>query len=182
MKYAQIKQLAKALKNQGAINKSFSLNQKADILIAEIKENITKVDRKKISPELAAILLDFTILAINYKPEATKTPQKTTKKTVRPAKKRKITQKEFNKKLIEVYLKEKRRQEEEGIVAITTSIIEKLLRKEGIDAETFEKLYNTAHGVFKANENGKELIQLTLEKLDDGTYQLVKNTTGSQAA
>ena len=43
MKYAQIQQLAKALKNQGVIAKKFNLSQKAEILIAEIQKNITKV-------------------------------------------------------------------------------------------------------------------------------------------
>ena len=93
------------------------------------------------------------------------------------------TQEEFNTSLIEVYLEEKRYQEtEKGVVAITTSRIEELLREKGINAQTFDNLYHKAHGVFKVKENGKELMQLVLEKLEDGTYQLVKNTTGSQAA
>ena len=93
------------------------------------------------------------------------------------------TQEDFNTKLIEVYLEEKRYQEtENGVVAITTSRIEELLREKGISAQTFSNLFHTAHGVFKVRENGKELMQLVLEQLEDGTYQLVKNTTGSQAA
>ena len=93
------------------------------------------------------------------------------------------TQEDFNTKLIEVYLEEKRYQEtENGVVAITTSRIEELLRKKGISAQTFSNLFSTTHGVFKVRENGKELIQLVLERLEDGTYALVKNTTGNQAA
>ena len=85
-----------------------------------------------------------------------------------------MTQENFNTKLIQVYLEEKKYQEEEiGLLAITTSRIEELLREEGVDAETFENLFNKAHGVFKARENGKELIQLELEYQADGTYILV---------
>ena len=85
-----------------------------------------------------------------------------------------MTQDEFNTNLIQVYLKEKRYQEtENGLVAITTSRIEELLREKGISTQTFNNLFHTAHGVFKARENGKELIQLELERLEDGTYILV---------
>lgn len=85
-----------------------------------------------------------------------------------------MTQEEFNTKLIEVYLEEKRYQElENGLVAITTSEIEGLLRKKGVSTQTFNNLFHTAHGVFKARENGKELIQLELERLEDGNYTLV---------
>ena len=59
------------------------LNQKSEILLAEIKKNITKIDPTNISQELAVILLNFTILAIDNEIEATKTPQKTTKKAVK---------------------------------------------------------------------------------------------------
>ena len=109
MNYKQIQQLAKALKNQGVIAKKFNLGQKAEILIAEIQKNITKVDRKNISKELAAILLDFTIFAINYKSEATKTPQKTTKKVAKSIKKaetedKEMTQEEFNHKFTQGYV------------------------------------------------------------------------------
>ena len=31
-------------------------------------------------------------------------------------------------------------------------------------------------------ENGKQLVQLELEKTDDGTYKLVENTTGNLVA
>ena len=188
MNYTQIKNLVKELKKQGAIDKSFSLKQKSKILLAEIKKNITKIDPTNISPELAVILINLSTLAVDNEIEATKTPQKTTKKAAKSTKKteteeKEMTQEEFNKKLIKVYLKEKRYQEKEmGVVAITTSTIKELLKKEGINAETFEKLYSTAHGVFKVKENDRELMQLALEKLKDGTYQLVKNTTGNQAA
>ena len=84
-----------------------------------------------------------------------------------------MTQENFNTKLIQVYLEERRTQELDGVVAITTSRIKELLSENGINAETFEKLYYTAHGVFKARENGRELIQLELEQLKDGTYALV---------
>ena len=178
MKYAKIQQLAKALKNQGVINNSFSLNQKADILIAEIKENITKVDRKKIGWELASILLDFTILAIDNEVEATKTPQKTTKKATKSTKKteakdKEMTQDEFNAKMAEIYVKERKRQEQKGIVAITTPIMRFLSIKNGIDGETFDKLFYKTPTLFKARENGKEMIQLQPEYQADGTYILV---------
>lgn len=189
MKYAQIQQLARALKNQGVIDKSFSLTQKADILIAEIKENITKVDRKNISPELAAILLDFTILAINYKPEAAKTPQKTTKKAAKSTKKteakeKEMTQEEFNKNFVQVYLKERNRQEQEdGVLSIKASEIKEIfITKYKISKESLDKLYNNMPGKFEPIENGKKLLQLTLEQLEDGTYAVVENTTGNLAA
>lgn len=139
MNYKQLQQLAKTLRAQGLIAKSFKLTQKASILKAEIE---------RVTSQIAGT----------------------------------TTQEDFNTKLIEVYLEEKRRQELEGVVAITTSRIEELLREKGINAQTFNNLFQTAHGVFKVRENGKELIQLVLEKLEDGTYALVKNTTGSQAA
>lgn len=178
MKYAQIKQLAKALKNQGVIDKSFSLNQKADILIAEIKENINKVDRTNISKELAAILLDFTILAINYKPESAKTPQKTTKKEAKSTNKTEtkeqgMTQEEFNTKIAEIYVKERKRQEKKGVVAINTASMKSLSIESGIDGETFDKLFYKTPTLFKAKENGKEMIQLQPEYQADGTYILV---------
>ena len=137
MTYRQLQQLAKTLRNQGLIAKNFKLNQKANILKAEID---------RVTGQIAT------------------------------------TQEEFNTNLIEVYLEERKRQEKEGVVAITTSRIEELLREKGISTQTFDNLFPKAHGVFKVKENGKELIQLELEKLEDGTYQLVRNTTGSQAA
>ena len=144
MTYRQLQQLAKTLRAQGLIAKSFKLTQKADILKAEI-ERVTA---------------------------PTQAPQN-----------QEMTQEVFNTNLIQVYLKEKRYQEtENGLVAITTSRIEELLREKEISAQTFSNLFHTAHGVFKVRENGKELMQLVLEQLEDGTYQLVKNTTGSQAA
>jgi len=42
-----------------------------------------------------------------------------------------------------------------------------------INKITFNKLFDKVHGVFKAMENGKQLIQLELEQLEEGTYQLV---------
>lgn len=178
MKYAQIQKLAKALKNQGVIAKKFNLGQKAEILITEIQKNITKVDRKNISQELASILLDFTILAINYKPEATKTPQKATKKAAKSTKKtetekKEMTQEKFNTKIAEIYVKERKRQERKGIVAITTPIMKLLSIKSGIDGETFDKLFYNTPTLFKAKENGKEMIQLQPEYQADGTYILV---------
>ena len=173
MKYAQIKQLAKALKNQGVIAKKFNLGQKAEILIAEIKENITKVDRKNISPELAAILLDFTILALNYKPEAAKTPQKTTKKAVRPTKKQEMTQKEFNHEFIQVYAKEQLRQELEGVVAMRAEALRELFQeKHDISDETFYKLFYKVPNLFTALENDKILCQVFFTRKKDGTYTL----------
>ena len=137
MTYRQLQALAKTLRSQGLIAKNFKLNQKANILKAEID---------RVTGQIAT------------------------------------TQEEFNTNLIEVYLEERKRQEKEGVVAITTSRIEELLREKGISTQTFDNLFPKAHGVFKVKENGKELIQLELEKLEDGTYQLVRNTTGSQAA
>ena len=167
MKYAQIRQLAKALKNQGAISKSFRLNQKADVLIAEIKENITKVDRKNISSELAAILLDFTILAINYKPEAVKTPQKTTKKAAKSTKKTKetdkgMTQAEFDTEFGSFYEEVKKEEELEGIVTMRFLKLQKLFTEQhSISYEQFDKYVRQFPGMFIVWENNKELCQRT---------------------
>ena len=153
MTYRQLQQLAKTLRNQGLIAKSFRLNQKANILKAEIE---------RVAGQIEAATTTTT------EPQNQEITQE---------------QKDFNTNLIQVYLGEKKYQElENGVVVITTSRIEELLGEKGIDAETFEKLFSTTHGVFKSKENGKELIQLVLEQLEDGTYQLVRNTTGSQAA
>ena len=142
--YRNLQKLASTLRAQGLIAKSFKLNQKADILKAEI-ERVTA---------------------------PTQAPQN-----------QEISQDEFNTSLIQVYLEEKKYQElENGVVVITKSRIEELLGEKGISTETFNNLFSTTHGVFKSKENGKELIQLVLEQLEDGTYQLVRNTTGSQAA
>ena len=177
MKYAQIKQLAKALKNQGAINKSFSLNQKADILIAEIKENITKVDRKNISPELAAILLDFTILAINYKPEAAKTPQKTTKKAAKSTKnaenkEKEMTQEEFNIKFATLYVEIRKEEELDFVVTLRKPKIEKrFIAAHGISINAYRKMYEKVPTLFEIPENGQVMCRITTKKQADGTYR-----------
>lgn len=168
MKYAQIQQLAKALKNQGVIDKSFSLTQKADILIAEIQKNITKVDRTNISKELAAILLDFTILAINYKPEATKTPQKTTKKAAKSTKKaeaeeEEMTQEKFDTEFGPFYEEVKKKEEvEDGIVTMRFLKLQKLFTKQySISNEKFDEYVRQFPGMFIVTENNKELCQRT---------------------
>ena len=153
MNYKQLQALAKTLRNKGLIAKNFKLTQKANILKAEIE---------RVTGQIKAATTTTT------EPQNQEITQE---------------QKDFNTNLIQVYLGEKKYQElENGVVVITTSRIEELLGEKGIDAETFEKLFSTTHGVFKSKENGKELIQLVLEQLEDGTYQLVRNTTGSQAA
>ena len=167
MKYAQIQQLAKALKNQGVIAKKFNLGQKAEILIAEIQKNITKVDRTNISKELAAILLDFTILAINYKPEATKTPQKTTKKAAKSTKEpeteeQEMTQEEFNTEFIPFYEEVKKGEELEGIVTMRFLKLQKLFTSQySISNEKFDKYVRMFPDIFIVKENGKELVQRT---------------------
>ena len=105
------------------------------------------------------------------------------KQTKTPTQKQAITQDDFNTKLIEVYLEEKRYQEwEKAVVVIPTSRIKELLIENGIDNITFENLFYKAPGVFKTRENDIEIIQLELEKTENGKYQLVKNTTGNLVA
>ena len=142
--YRELQQLAKTLRNQGLISKSFKLNQKANILEAEIE---------RVAGQIKAVTTTTTA------PQHQEITQE---------------QKEFNTNLIKVYLEEKKYQEtKNGVVVITTSRIQELLREEGISAQTFNNLFSTTHGVFKARENGKETIQLELERLEDGTYILV---------
>ena len=178
MKYAQIQQLAKALRNQGVIDKKFNLGQKAEILIAEIQKNITKVDRTNISKELAAILLDFTIFAINYKSEATKTPQKTTKKAAKSTKKteteeQEMTQEVFNHEFIQVYAKEQIRQELEGVVAMRAEELRELFQeKHEISNEAFYKFFYKVPNMFTTLENNKILCQVFFKRQKDGTYTL----------
>ena len=168
MKYAQIQQLAKALKNQGVIDKSFSLNQKSEILLAEIKKNITKVDRKKIGWELASILLDFTILAVDNEIEATKPPQKTIKKTAKSTKKteteeKEMTQEEFNIEFGPFYEEVKKEEEiEDGIVTMRFLKLQKLFtKKHFISNEKFDEYIRQFPGMFIVRENNKELCQRT---------------------
>lgn len=89
-----------------------------------------------------------------------------------------MTQEVFNTKLIQVYLEEKRYQELEGVVAITRARLEELFKKHhGVNKRTFNKLFDKTPGVFKPMEKGKQLVQLELEKTENGTYKLVENTT-----
>ena len=84
-----------------------------------------------------------------------------------------MTQEVFNTKMAEIYVKERNRQEvEQGVVAITTATMKRLSVESGIDGETFDKLFYKTPTLFKARENGKELIQLQPEYQADGTYKL----------
>ena len=167
MKYAQIQQLAKALKNQGLIYESLSLTQKSGILLAEIKKNITKVDRKKIGWELASILLDFTILAVDNEIEATKPPQKTIKKAAKSTKEpeteeQEMTQEEFNTEFIPFYEEVKKGEELEGIVTMRFLKLQKLFTSQySISNEKFDKYVRMFPDIFIVKENGKELVQRT---------------------
>ena len=85
-----------------------------------------------------------------------------------------MTQEEFNTKIAEIYIAERKYQEvEQGVVAITTARMKLLSIESGIDGETFDKLFYKTPTLFKARENGKELIQLQPEYQADGTYTLV---------
>lgn len=84
-----------------------------------------------------------------------------------------MTQEVFNTKMAEIYTKERKRQELEGVVAITTATMKLLSVESGIDSETFDKLFYKTPTLFTARENGKELIQLQPEYQADGTYILV---------
>ena len=85
-----------------------------------------------------------------------------------------MTQDEFNTKIAEIYIAERKYQElEQGVVAITTARMKYLSIESGIDGETFDKLFYNTPTLFKARENGKELIQLQPEYQADGTYILV---------
>ena len=162
MNYTQIKNLVKELKKQGAIAKSFRLNQKSEILLAEIKKNITKIDPTNISPELAVILINFSTLAIDNEIEAIKTPQKTTKKAARPTKKQEMTQREFNIKFPPVYKEEKLRQELEGVVAMRVLELKDLFQEQyEITDEKFDKYIRKFPNMFIVWENNKELCQMT---------------------
>ena len=135
MNYKQLQALAKTLRAQGLIAKSFKLTQKADILKSEIERVTT----------------------------TTQAPQN-----------QEMTQEEFNTKIAEIYIAERKYQEvEQGVVAITTARMKLLSIESGIDGETFDKLFYKTPTLFKARENGKELIQLQPEYQADGTYILV---------
>ena len=123
---------------------------------------------------LAKTLRNQGLIAKNFKLTQKASILKAEIERVTATQNQEMTQDEFNTNLIEVYLEERRYQEtENGLIAITTSRIEELLREKGISTQTFNNLFHTAHGLFKARENGKELIQLELEKLENGTYILV---------
>ena len=167
MTYKQLQAKARQLREMGKLPKKFRLNQKTEIL----REAIKSVEKKQ------------------TKSATVKGPKATRKRIyetleLQARQKQAITQEDFNTKLIEVYLKEKSYQElENGPVAITRARLEELLKKHhSINKTTFKKLYDKAPGVFNPIENGKELVQLTLEKTEDGTYQLVENTTGNLVA
>ena len=166
MTYQQLQAKARQLRDKGLLPKKFSLKQKAVILL----EAINTVENKQ--SETATV----------KGPKATR--RRIYESLERQAtKKKKITQQDFNTKLIQVYLEEKRYQELEGVVAITRRRLEQLLKEHhGINKTTFNKLFDKAPGVFNPIENGKELVQLELEKTENGTYQLVENTTGDLAA
>lgn len=123
---------------------------------------------------LAKTLRNQGLIAKNFKLNQKATILKAEIERVTATQNQEMTQDEFNTNLIEVYLEERRYQEtENGLIAITTSRIEELLKEKEISAQTFNSLFHTTHGVFKARENGRELIQLELERLEDGTYILV---------
>ena len=167
MNYTQIKNLVKELKKQGAIDKSFSLKQKSEILLAEIKKNITKIDPTNISPELAVILINLSTLAVDNEIEATKAPQKTTKKAAKSTKgteikEKEMTQEEFNVKFPPVYKKERLRQELEGIVAMRVLELKDLFQEQyEITDERFDKYIRKFPNMFITLENNKELCQMT---------------------
>ena len=166
MTYQEVQAKARQLREKGLLAKKFNLKQKKTILL----EAINAVENKQ------------TETATVKAPKATR--RHIYESLERQAtKKKKITQEDFNTKLIEVYLEEKRYQELEGVVAITRTKLEQLLKKyHGINKTTFNKLFDKAPGVFNPIENGKELVQLELEKTENGTYQLVENTTGNLVA
>ena len=84
-----------------------------------------------------------------------------------------MTQDEFNTKIAEIYIAERKYQEvEQGVVAITTARMKRLSIESGIAGETFDKLFYKTPTLFTARENGKELIQLQPEYQADGTYTL----------
>lgn len=166
MTYQEAQAKARQLRDNGVLPKKFSLKQKKTILI----EAINAVEKKQTKSTTAK------------GPKATrKHIYETLEKQT--TKKQKITQKDFNTKLIQVYLEEKRYQELEGVVAITRNRLEELLKiHHGINKTTFNKLFDKAPGVFNPKENGKELVQLELEKTENGIYKLVENTTGKLVA
>ena len=166
MTYKQLQAKARQLREMGKLPKKFRLNQKTEIL----REAIKSVEKKQ------------------AKRATVKGPKVTSKRIYetlerQATQKQEINQEDFNTKLIEVYLEEKRYQEvEKAVVVIPTSRIKELLIENGIDNITFENLFYKAPGVFKTRENDIEIIQLELEKREDGTYKLVENTTGNLAA
>ena len=166
MNYKELQAKARQLRETGKLPKKFRLNQKTEIL----REAIKSVEKKQ------------TKSATVKGPKASR--RRIYEVLERQAtEKQEINQEDFNTKLIEVYLEEKRYQElEKAVVVIPTSRIKELLIENGIDAITFDNLFYKAPGVFKTRENDIEIIQLELEKTENGKYQLVKNTTGNLVA
>lgn len=157
MTYREAQLKARHLREKGRLPKSFRLNQKKTILmeaiqIAESKQN--KTTARKGSKAVRKSIYETLERQATLKQE--------------------ISQADFNKKLIDVYLKERTRQELEGVVAITRIRLQELMENQfDINETTFNKLFDETPGVFKTMENDQQSIQLVPEKTKNGMYQLV---------
>ena len=124
--------------------------------------------------QLAKTLRNQGLIAKNFKLNQKASILKAEIERVTATQNQEMTQEVFNTKMAEIYVKERNRQEvEQGVVAITTATMKRLSVESGIDGETFDKLFYKTPTLFKARENGKELIQLQPEYQADGTYTLV---------
>ena len=123
--------------------------------------------------QLAKTLRNQGLIAKNFKLNQKASILKAEIERVTATQNQEMTQEVFNTKMAEIYVKERNRQEvEQGVVAITTATMKRLSVESGIDGETFDKLFYKTPTLFKARENGKELIQLQPEYQADGTYKL----------
>ena len=123
---------------------------------------------------LAKTLRNQGLIAKNFKLNQKASILKAEIERVTATQNQEMTQDEFNTKIAEIYIAERKYQEvEQGVVAITTARMKRLSIESGIAGETFDKLFYKTPTLFKARENGKELIQLQPEYQADGTYTLV---------
>ena len=155
MTYQEVQAKARQLREKGLLPKKFNLKQKKTMLL----EAINSVENEQ------------TNTPTQKGPKATRRHiYETLERQVRQV----MSQDEFNKKFVELYVSERKRQELEGIVVSRVLELKKKFQdKYYITDDNFDKLLNEICK-FRIWENKKEIFELSLEYKGDGKYQLIK--------
>lgn len=155
MTYKELQSKARQLREAGKLPKKFRLNQKTEIL----REAINSVENKEIKT------------TTGKGPKATR---KYIYETLEKQSTQVMSQDEFNKKFVELYVSERKRQEVEGVVVSRVLELKKKFQdKYYITDNNFDKLFDKICK-FRFWENKNEIFELNLEYKGNGKYQLIK--------